>query len=74
MPADRNSTMRPWPEPPRAHPERYVPAHLLHDVLHAARQARDHKATRCLIHEMPRRRLLAGDNPPLPRAGVDRHP
>lgn len=66
--------MRLWRELPRAHPKRYVPADLLHDVLHAARQARDYKAARCLIREMRHRRLLAGDNPPLARARVDRRP
>jgi len=46
-------------------PSATCPPRLLHDVLHAARQARDHKAARCLIREI-RRRLLACDNPPLP--------
>jgi hypothetical protein len=40
-----------------AHPERYLPAHLLRDLLSAARRASDDKAARCLEREMRRRRV-----------------
>jgi len=44
-----------------ARPERYVPAHLLREVLSAARRAGDGKAARCLERELRRRAITGGD-------------
>jgi hypothetical protein len=40
-----------------AHPERYLPAHLLRDLFSAVRRAGDAKAARYLERELRRRRV-----------------